>query len=391
MEPEGAEQTGADPALGGAVPAMATGCLAEKVLESLPHGVVVVESEGKLVYLNEVCRQFLRTELGLSPQAGQNMVELIPSRYRGTWLKHFREACNGQTGESEETFLLNGAARSFRISYESISGTGPAEGEWVLVCFEEITALVKREWKQKQLEGELRETIATRETLLSVISHDLRSPIFQLNGLLFLLQQSVEQRDEARLKLQAEDLEERIGHLTHTLDNLLSWSNVRRKDFTPQVSSFSLESVVEHAMGLLKPAAAHKGIPFETRGLAGVHLVTDREMVAFMVRNLLNNAIKYSRQGGKIEVEAEKLGAGWMRIAVKDHGIGMEPDRLLSLKEGNHFLSEAGTWGERGTGLGLKLCYGFVQRLSGRIRIESETGAESSTTVILELPKLKLP
>lgn len=374
-----------------AVSSLCEAGVAEGVLNQLGLGILVLDRDGCLVCFNECCRQFLRTEVGLSPEEGHNLPELIPSRYRAVWQKRLQEALKGHPGRSEETFLLGGQARSFRIGYELLEDGNAESSGHLLVSFEEITEQVQREWKQKQLEGELRETIATRETLLSVISHDLRSPIFQLNGLLFLLQQSVEQRDEARLKLQAEDLEERIAHLTHTLDNLLSWSNVRRKDFTPQVSSFSLQSVVEHAIGLLKPAAAHKGLLFETRGIGGVHLVSDREMVAFIIRNLLNNAIKYSRQGGKIEVEAEKTGKGWTRVSVKDHGVGMEPDRLVSLQEGNHFLSEAGTWGERGTGLGLKLCYGFVERLSGRIGIESDTGEQSSTTVVLEIPKLELP
>lgn len=360
------------------------------ILNSSPHNIYVLDADLRLVFANENCVRFIRDAKGVQLERGMEVLDILEPEHRKVWKKRFTEVLAGQCGRVEETFLLDGKARSFDISYQPLN-RGNRNWNRVVVFFEEITARVQREWKQKQLEGELRETIATRETLLSVISHDLRSPIFQLNGLLYIIQQAAEERDEARLQMQAEDLEERIMHLTHTLDNLLSWSNVRRKDFTPQVRKFPVRPVVEHAIGLLKPAAFRKGLMIQTSGLNGVNLVSDREMVAFIIRNLLNNAIKFSRQSGRIEVTVESDTPEHVEFSVRDYGVGMEPDRILSLKEGNQFISEAGTWGERGTGLGLRLCYSFVDRLNGRIFIHSDKGPTSSTKVIVRLPKLALP
>lgn len=357
------------------------------ILNSSPHNIYVLDADFRLVFANENCIRFIREAKGVQLERGMEVLDILEPEHRKVWKKRFTEVLAGQCGRVEETFVFEGKARSFDISYQPLN-RGNRNWNRIVVFFEEITARVQREWKQKQLEGELRETIATRETLLSVISHDLRSPIFQLNGLLYIIQQAAEERDEARLQMQAEDLEERIMHLTHTLDNLLSWSNVRRKDFSPQVRKFSFRSVVEHATGLLKPAALRKGLMIHTSGLSGVEFVSDREMVAFIVRNLLNNAIKFSRQSGRIEVKVEADSAEFVEFSVKDYGVGMEPDRIASLKEGNQFISEAGTWGERGTGLGLRLCYSFVERLDGRIFIDSEKGTVSSTKVTVRLPKL---
>ncbi|HSH09094.1 MAG TPA: sensor histidine kinase, partial [Oceanipulchritudo sp.] len=217
---------------------------------------------------------------------------------------------------------------------------------------------------------------------------DLRSPIFQLNGLLFLIRQASGTRDESRLQMQAEDLEERIAHLTHTLDNLLSWSNLQRQNLQPRITAFALQPVFEHAIGLLKPAAQRKEVRIYTKKLRELELVSDHEMVAFIVRNLINNAIKFSTEGGKIEVEAQEA-PGAVTFTIADHGVGIEPHRITTLREGSHYFTEAGTWGERGTGLGLKLCFEFVDRLEGEIHIESAKG--SGTIVTVRLPQLLRP
>ena len=358
------------------------------ILHSSPHNIYVVDAEMRLVFANENCLRFIRESKGVQLTRGMPVMEILEPEHREVWRKRFSDVLAGQCGRVEETFFIEGKARSFDINYQPLN-RGGSDWDQVVVFFEETTARVQREWKQKQLEGELRETIATRETLLSMIGHDLRSPVFQLNGLLFLIQQAAGERDEARLQMQAEDLEERIMHLTHTLDNLLSWSNVRRKDFTPQVRKFPIRPVIEHAIGLLKPAALRKGLMIQTDGLNGVDLVSDRELVAFITRNLLNNAIKFSRQSGRIEITVEKDTADFVEFSVKDYGVGMEPNRIVSMKEGNQFISEAGTWGERGTGLGLRLCYSFVERLNGRILIDSDKGSTSSTKVTVRLPKLE--
>jgi signal transduction histidine kinase len=122
--------------------------------------------------------------------------------------------------------------------------------------------------------------------------------------------------------------------------------------------------------------------------LGGVELESDREMVAFILRNLLNNAIKFSEQGGRIDIRAEAVN-GAVRIMVKDQGIGIESGRISSLRSGTHSFTEAGTWGEQGTGLGLKLCYEFADRLQGNLDIRSESG--KGTLVTVTLPRLLLP
>ncbi len=364
----------ADPAGGGG--------LAEAVLANLPHAWAVLDAKLRLVTCNGACEILMRQAFGGTPQPGQPLVELLPQPRRPFWQARLSEVLAGQSKRVEETLRVEGLNRTFEAICQ------PLPPDRVLILFEDITAVRQRELQLENNLALLREQLATRETLLSVVSHDLRSPIFQLNGLLFLIRQAAGSRDEARLQMQAEDLEERIFHLTHTLDNLLSWSNLHRVNLEPQVTRFSLQSVLEHAAGLLKPVAQHKGVRIYMLRLRGIELQSDREMVAFMARNLINNAIKFSMQGGKVEITAEETG-NRVRFAIADHGVGIPPERMAKLREGSQHFSEAGTWGERGTGLGLKLCYDFCERLGGSLRVDSAPGR--GTVVSVELPQLPLP
>ncbi len=355
------------------------------ILESTPHCVLVLDGEFRLVYANRNFHRFTQDNFGIALKEGDFVVEAFPDGKRLRYTLRLEEALSGQCGRGEESLEIDGVLRYFDVSYHPLG----EEGEWdkVSICFDEITTRKRKEIRWLEEENHLKELLATRETLLSIISHDLRSPIFQLNGLLFLIRQSAGTRDEARLQMQAEDLEERISHLTHTIDNLLGWSNLQRQNLEPKVSRFSLESVFQHAIGLLKPAAQRKEVRIESKNIRDLELVSDRELVAFIIRNLINNAIKFSVEGGRIEVAAENPGKA-VSFTVRDHGVGFDAHQIAAFRDGSRYSSQAGTWGERGTGLGLKLCYEFVERLEGSMQINSAKG--SGTEVMVYLPNLDL-
>lgn len=367
-------------------PVPENGALTRSILESTPHCIAVLNDELKLIYGNQNFFRFAESVFGKELKTGLSLLDVLPDDRKLRWQMRFQEIFSGQCTRVEEVMEVNGETRYFDVAYQPLN-----EGkQWdkVVVYFEEITVRKRREKRFQDREKEMEEALVTRETLLSVISHDLRSPIFQLNGLLFLIKQASESRDEARLQMQAEDLEERISHLTHTLDNLLSWSNLQRQSLDPQVTRFPLKSVFDHAVGILKPIAQRKGVRIYTQKVRSIDLVSDREMVAFIVRNLVSNAIKFSMQNGKIEVSASEAD-GMVRFAITDHGVGVEPRRIQTLKEGTHYFSEAGTWGERGTGIGLRTCYEFALRLNGNIDFQSDPGKGSRVVVIL--PQMDLP
>ncbi|MEX0331549.1 MAG: ATP-binding protein [Puniceicoccaceae bacterium] len=355
------------------------------ILESTPYCILVLDEDLRLVFGNTNFHRFIEENFGISMEPGFSLLDAVPEEKRPRYSLRLKEVLSGQCARLEESLNINGFTRYFDVTYQPLEGG--TIWDKVVITFDDITSRKRREMRLLDEEAHLTNRIATRETLLSVISHDLRAPVFQLNGLLFLIRQAAESRDEARLQMQADDLEQRIAHLTHTLDNLLSWSSLQRQGLVPQVTQFQLKPVFEHAIGLLKPSAHQKDVRIYCKGLNATELVSDREMVAFLVRNLINNAIKFSHNSGKVEVTVSQTREG-VCFTVKDFGVGMRPDRIDSLKDGENYFSETGTWGEHGTGLGLSLCAEFVKRLKGVMAFDSSPG--KGTLVTVTLPQMDL-
>lgn len=347
-----------------------------------PFAVFCIDRNYRLLYANLRFFEFIQDNFETRLKTGDCALDLLPKSRRSMWQSRLDEVFGGQYLRVEEVMESEYGARFFDVAYQPI--LHPDGNELVIVYFDEVTVRRRREQKLKATEDALRGVIQARETLLSVISHDLRSPIFQLNALLYNIRASSKARDEQRLQMHAEDLEERVAHLTHTLDNLLSWSNLNRQNVLPQVSEFSVSALCDHAIGLFKPNAQRKRLKIVLNAdPKDAKLRSDPELVAFIVRNLVNNAIKFSMEGGTVAIDAVVSATG-LELKVVDRGTGISSKKLSSLKAHKSLESEAGTLGERGTGLGLSLTYEFVQRLHGLVDISSKKGR--GTCVLVDIP-----
>ena len=145
-----------------------------------------------------------------------------------------------------------------------------------------------------------------------------------------------------------------------------------------------MEEIVNDCLLLHGEAAEKKGITLETNIPANVSAYCDREMTSTIVRNLLNNAIKFSPNGKTVKIEVEVFNAFW-KLSIVDQGIGIAPENLEKVFQIETKFKTEGTSGEKGTGLGLIICKEFVEKNGGNISIISEEGKGS--TFIITIPK----
>ncbi|WP_083610302.1 tetratricopeptide repeat-containing sensor histidine kinase [Pontibacter flavimaris] len=226
----------------------------------------------------------------------------------------------------------------------------------------------------REQKEELEKLNSVKDKLFSVIAHDLKSPLTSLQGLLQLIAKGAVPQD--KLKPFMASLEASQQNSLWLLDNLLLWSRIQMRGLTIKPEATDLNGLVQQNIRLLEPQAEFKELQFTCDIAASHSLFADREMVSLMLRNLIANAIKFSKKGGYIRV-ASTLKGNCVTIAVQDTGIGMAPEKLASLFSGNS-TSSRGTADERGSGLGLQLCQYFIERNSGSIWAESEVGKGST-------------
>lgn len=251
-----------------------------------------------------------------------------------------------------------------------------------LVELEEIN--MKLEQQAKEHSNKLAEVISTNAKFLSILAHDLRSPFSSIIGALELLKDSYNEYD-------IKEVEKYLNMATHSangaltlLDNLLSWTVAQNKATLFNPVKIDLHDLLSAELESINITAARKLISLNNCCPYGIFLTADVQMVETVLRNLLNNAVKYSFIGGDITVRASEVNQ-FVEVIVEDNGIGITHKANKMLFNDDVVRSTRGTSNEIGTGLGLILCKEFIEKHGGSIHIESESGKGSK--IIFTLPK----
>lgn len=225
----------------------------------------------------------------------------------------------------------------------------------------------------------LNELNVLKDRLISVLAHDLRAPLSTLRGLFSLLQDETITHQE--LVEMIPNVLKKLEYTSDFLDTLLFWINSQMENFDSSVKSFSIKEIVEYEMENYQEQAASKGITLIDNVPDTTIASADPNSIRIVIRNLITNAIKFSREKDTIEVVASTNDA-MIEIKVKDTGTGIPPEKLKKLFK-NKVDSSTGTNQESGTGMGLLFCKDLVEKCNGKIWVDSKqnVGTEFSFTV----------
>jgi signal transduction histidine kinase len=220
------------------------------------------------------------------------------------------------------------------------------------------------------------EMAATNIKFVSIIAHDLRGPFSSILGVLELLRESLTDYDVNEIDKFVSIASDSANRTLTLLNNLLTWTFSQNKEKTFEPVKVNLYEVVEYEMESIRVPAAQKQIKVSHSIPTGLNLTADLQMVKTILRNLLNNAVKFTNLEGTIRISAKET-AAFIEISVKDNGIGISAKTRHNLFKMDEFQSIAGTSNEKGTGLGLLLCKEFVEIHGGNIWVESAPGKGS--------------
>jgi signal transduction histidine kinase len=236
----------------------------------------------------------------------------------------------------------------------------------------------------REQRNELMKSNEDKVQLFSIISHDLRTPLSQIYGFLELLRYGELNEDE-RKDLTNELYKSTANTLT-MINNLLEWSKSKLEGMTPSSEAISIEGLLTQVTESLTSLASKKGIEIELKAENDFKIFADIGMMEIVFRNILHNAIKFSPKDELITIHVIEHSEE-IEIAVQDRGDGIPEDKRKTIFSQN-FRSQEGTSNERGTGIGLHLCKGLVEKQDGTIWFESAVGL--GTTFHLKLPKFRV-
>jgi signal transduction histidine kinase len=228
---------------------------------------------------------------------------------------------------------------------------------------------------------ELEQSNHTKDKLFAILGHDLRSPINSLEGMLNLINQGSISYDE--FNLFAPKLHRNVKNMQSTLENLLQWSINQMQGLKANPSHISVTALINEKVQLFAEVAKAKNITLETHSNTEVFAWADTDHVRLILRNLINNALKFTPKAGKITISNQSQ-ADKVIVHITDTGVGMSAEQIEKLFKKNQNFTTYGTGGEKGTGLGLQLCQEIIAKNEGEIWASSEIG--NGSTFSFSLP-----
>ena len=225
----------------------------------------------------------------------------------------------------------------------------------------------------------LESTLQLREKMLSIVSHDLRSPMIVIeSGLGFIDSDKIKPEDKKKMFL---ELRKRIKTTINLLDNLILWSRSQTDQLHYRPISLPVDSISAMIRNYCELHVGEKSIRFDYHFPETGNVLADKNMLDGMMRNLISNSVKFTPAGGTITVQMKAASDIW-QFNVSDTGVGISPQVLEKLLKGDSH-SSVGTEREQGHGLGLQLVQDFLQRHGSALEIQSEIGTGSSFSFAL--------
>ena len=233
--------------------------------------------------------------------------------------------------------------------------------------------------------AELEKLGKVKDRIFSVVGHDMRTPVNSLISFIQLLEAG--SMEPQKLNRYAGQLKNTLTYTSAMMENLLNWASSQMEGFKPIIEPFEIRACAQEVIDSLGDMAAKKDIQINNNLLSGEKCLADVNMTSLILRNLLNNAIKFTNEKGTINL-AFKENDHQIFVAIEDNGIGLAQEQIDIFNNASfdeNAKTTLGTNKEKGTGIGLMLCRTFTQLMNGSLQVQSQK--DKGTTFTLMLPK----
>lgn len=246
-------------------------------------------------------------------------------------------------------------------------------GESIKIKDEINKELTNSQHKLRRINNNLEKANQTKNKLFSIIAHDMKNAIGGVRNLNQILVDDFDKFDNDEKKVYIQLMNISSNDMYKLLENLLLWSRTQRGQIRPNKEINIPYYISKSNIVLYSRQIEEKKLTIINHIPQDFSFIFDANMLDTIVRNLLNNAIKFSNDGGEIQFFLEDKGK-YVQFTIKDNGVGMSPEKAANIFSLDKTKTTEGTKGEKGTGLGLLVCYEFVQFHNGKIWFESEVG-----------------
>ena len=325
----------------------------DSVFEAMAEGVMLCDLNGRVAFMNRTIHRIF----GIPENVPENTTLLEALRLHEVDEVFERTVKNGRTmgveinptGLDTKSLMLNAV----------VVCNSSGKPESVLLIFHDFTRL-------KELENARRDFVAN-------VSHELRTPLSMIKGFVETMidHPSMEQETLSGFLGKVQKHSDRLAHL---IEDLLMVSRLESGQATVNLQSLQLAPEVSRVMDDLQRSADKKKTQLSLTIDSQLYVLADSDLLEQILLNLLENAIKYGKEGGKVSVHARQNGHEQIRVSVSDDGPGIPPESLERIFERFFRIDKARSRAQGGTGLGLSIVKHISQALGGRVWVESKMG-----------------
>jgi len=337
------------------------------ILDRMVEGVIALDGRGRVVLMNPAARAIFGIAGGRQPPVeGRPLLEIV--RQKALFDLVERCGAEGPHGQRQGEVELGPPLGRVLLAH-AVGVTFARQGPGIVLVLHDVT--------------ELRRLERVRAEFVANVSHELRTPLTAIAGYLeTLLGGAVEDPARARRFLEIADTHAR--RLRRLVDDLLQLSDAETGRVALRLEPVVLRDTAAGVAAMFAAEASAKGLTIANRIAPGLEVRADRDRLAQILVNLLDNAVKHTPGGGRITLDATRRPAGPVEVTVADTGIGIPSTDLPRITERFYRVDKARSRELGGTGLGLAIVKHLVQAHGGLLQIESELG--KGTTVGFTLP-----
>jgi signal transduction histidine kinase len=366
-----------------------TDSICKWVFEFASFGIILTDTELNVTAYNKWIENHTDRK-GI--RKGKSLFDNFPEIKERGLDKHVYEALSGKSlilsARFHDYFLRfsSGIEDEYELMKQTVNISPLTFGEeisGIIIHIEDVTERTRREELLQKKNEELIRLNSTKDKFFRIISHDLRSPFNALIGFSELLR-DVDNLTTEKTNEIVNILNTALKNQYTFLENLLKWSQLQSGQYELTFTDIRLSDIIDHILKIAGPAIQSKEIEIDiTPAARNLYIKTDANALTTILYNLIFNALKFTNNGGIIEVNAF-IEDDALIIYVRDNGIGISEDRINRLFRIDESVSTPGTNKEKGSGLGLILVKELIEKLNGEIWVNSSPG--NGSTFYISLP-----
>jgi PAS domain S-box-containing protein len=357
--------------------------LLNTLLENLQIGVYMIEvPSGKPLLANKASFNLLGR--GILPEANSSTIAKVYGLYKtGTNIPYPNEdlplvvAMKGEAKHIDDLDVIKPDGTRTVLEVFGSPIIDEKGNIWAsLVSFQDITIRKNAERDLREIGERLLQSNINKDRFVSILGHDLKNPFNNILGFSDILTDEIDSLSKSEIKDIAKNINKSAQITNKLLEDILMWAKAQQGKIPFKQQILSFKDICKETLEILTPNASAKNITINYSARDEINIFADTDMIKTVLRNLVSNAIKFTINGGVININAEQNSENAI-ISVSDNGIGIPSENLVKLFDISEVLTTKGTAGESGTGLGLLLCKEFVEKHGGKIWVESEVGKGS--------------